>query len=124
MVDRTMAEKTHKGSCHCGAVQYEATVDLEKPVMACNCSMCGRKGTLLTFVPTGHFTLKSGEGNLTDYTFNKNVIHHLFCKTCGIASFARGVDPKGNPMVAINARCLEDDDPAKLDVSHFDGKSV
>lgn len=120
-----MAEQKHTGSCHCGAVTYEATVDLEKPVMACNCSMCSRKGTLLTFVPTSHFDLKSGEGNLTDYTFNHNVIHHAFCKTCGVTSFARGKNPKtGDAMVAINARCLDDVDVTKLDVKHFDGKSA
>jgi len=53
--------------------------------------MCGRAGTLLTFVPATQFNLLSGEPALTDYQFNRHAIHHLFCKVCGIKSFARGM---------------------------------
>jgi hypothetical protein len=112
----------HTGGCHCGAVRYRVQVDLSKPVIACNCSICSKTGTLLTFAPTESFTLEKGEESLTDYTFNRNVIHHLFCKVCGIRSFARGVGPNG-PMVAINTRCLDDVDLEKLSVHHVDGKS-
>lgn len=116
--------KNHTGGCHCGQVRYEVSVDLSKPMTACNCSMCGRSGTLLTFVPASQFTLKSGEDSLTDYLFGKQHIHHLFCKVCGIKPFARGAAPDGSPVVAINARCLDDVDPGALPVRHFDGKSL
>ena len=69
--------------------------------------MCGRTGTLLTFVPASQFKLLSGEDALTDYQFNKHAIHHLFCGTCGVKSFARGTGRDGVATVAINARCLE-----------------
>lgn len=115
--------ETYSGGCHCGKVRYEAHLDLSKPVISCNCSMCGRTGTLLTFVPTTQFTLKSGEDALTDYTFNTKSIHHLFCKVCGIKSFARGSTPDGNKMVAVNTRCLDDVDLDSLPVTTFDGKS-
>jgi hypothetical protein len=114
---------TYTGSCHCGAVRYEATLDLQKPVISCNCSMCGRTGTLLTFIPAGDFTLLAGEDSLTDYQFNKHVIHHLFCKTCGIKSFARGVGRDGAPTVAINARCLEGVDLGALQIIPYEGKT-
>jgi len=113
----------YQGGCHCGQVRYEATVDLDNPVIACNCSMCGRAGTLLTFVPSDQFRLLSGEDNLTDYQFGPKHIHHLFCKTCGIKSFARG-QGKNGPTVAINTRCLDNVDPVKLPVHHYDGKSM
>jgi hypothetical protein len=112
----------HAGGCHCGKVRYEVELDLTKPVTSCNCSMCGRSGTLLTFVPATQFKLLSGEESVTDYQFNKHVIHHLFCSTCGIKSFARGVDRSGAPTVAINARCLDDVDLDRLNVTTFDGK--
>ena len=32
----------------------------------------------------------SGLDDLVDYRFNKHVIHHVFCRTCGVESFARG----------------------------------
>jgi hypothetical protein len=115
--------KKYSGGCQCGKVRFEVKVDLEKPVISCNCSMCGRSGTLLTFVPATQFTLLSGEDVLTDYLFNKHAIHHLFCKVCGIKSFARGSLPDGSPMAAINTRCLDEVDLQKLKVNQFDGKS-
>jgi hypothetical protein len=116
--------KTYSGGCHCGQVRYQAKVDLSAPVIGCNCSMCGRTGTLLTFIPAEQFTLLSGQDSLTDYQFNKKKIHHLFCKVCGVKSFARGVGRDGSEMVAINSRCLDDVDVAQLNVKSFDGKSA
>ena len=116
--------KKYTGHCHCGKVRYEAALDLSEPVMACNCSMCGRKGALLSFIPVEQFTLLSGEDCLTDYQFHKMRIHHLFCSTCGIHSFARGIRPDGKDMYAVNTRCLEDVDPATLTVKNFDGKNL
>jgi hypothetical protein len=115
--------KTYQGSCHCGKVAYEVTMDLGE-VIACNCSMCGRSGTLLTFVGADQFTLKSGEDQLTDYLFNKEHIHHKFCATCGIKSFATGKGPGGKDMYAINVRCLDGVDLDGLQVKHVDGRSL
>lgn len=112
----------HHGGCHCGAVRYRVELDLTQPVVSCNCSMCGRSGTLLAFVPPSSFTLEKGEENLTDYQFSKKVIHHLFCKTCGIKAFARGQGQHG-PMVAVNTRCLDDVDLTALKLHPYDGKS-
>ena len=113
---------THAGGCHCGRVRYRATLSLGN-VIECNCSICTKKGHLLTFVPAEQFELESGEGELTDYQFNKSVIHHLFCKVCGIESFARGMGPDGKAKVAINVRCLDDVDLGALERTPFDGKS-
>jgi hypothetical protein len=119
-----MAEiKEYKGSCHCGKVTYNVSLDLTAPATACNCSICGRTGTLLTFVPAAQFKLERGDDVLTDYQFNKKHIHHLFCSTCGVRSFARGTGPDGKEMVAINARCLEGVDPKTLNIREFDGRN-
>jgi hypothetical protein len=111
------------GSCHCGKVRYEVAIDLSKPVMSCNCSMCGRSGALLSFVPAPQFTLLSGEDVLRDYQFNKHIVHHLFCSNCGLKPFARGQLPDGTPMVAINVRCLEGVDLDALTINKCDGRS-
>lgn len=119
-----MAVSTHRGSCHCGAVRYTVELDADAPALSCNCSMCGRSGTLLQFVPPDNFKLEQGDGALKDYQFAAHAIHHVFCTTCGIKPFARGQGPQG-PMVAINVRCLEDVDTFKIAASaqQFDGKS-
>ena len=113
---------TYTGGCQCGKVRYEVTADLER-TMSCNCSRCSKLGWVLTFTPAQHFKLLSGEGELTDYLFNKHVIHHLFCSTCGIESFARGTGPDGAEMVAINVRCLDGVDIGALQPTPVDGKS-
>ena len=118
-----MSESQYTGSCHCGAVRYTVALDLAQPVIACNCSMCGRAGTLLSFVPAENFSLEQGSEALTDYRFNHHVIHHLFCKVCGVKSFARGIGPNGKEMVAINVRCVEGVDPSTLTTKQIDGKS-
>lgn len=111
------------GGCHCGKVRYAVTGSFDSAI-ACNCSICARKGTLLSFVPVAAFTLERGDDALTDYQFNRNAIHHLFCNTCGVTSFARGAAPDGSPMVAVNVRCLDDFDLDAVKVSRFDGKSL
>src|SRR4051812_34521363 len=115
--------KKHAGGCHCGAVRYQVELDLSKPVIGCNCSMCGRAGTLLSFIPESAFTLSSGEGALTNYKFNKMHISHLFCRTCGIKSFARGTGSDGAGMIAVNVRCLDGVDVESLNVTHYNGKA-
>jgi hypothetical protein len=115
--------KTYTGGCHCGKVRYEVTTDLGR-VMACNCSICSKRGFLLTFVLPQAFTLRAGHDGLTDYQFNKKVIHHLFCPACGVESFARGTGPGGAEMIAINVRCLDGVDIAALTPIPFDGKHL
>jgi hypothetical protein len=115
--------KTYKGSCHCGKVAYSVELDLGSELITCNCSICGRSGTMLAFVPATSFKLERGEDALVDYQFGKKTIHHLFCSTCGVRSFARGSLPDGTEMSAINARCLEGVDIGKLKTKHYDGAS-
>ncbi|MFT3699660.1 MAG: GFA family protein [Kofleriaceae bacterium] len=114
---------SYTGSCHCGEVKYKVELELGE-VISCNCSMCGKSGTLLTFAPVDKFELISGEDSLTPYQFNKHIIMHNFCKTCGIKSFARGKKPDGTPMVAINARCLDGVDVFDLKVKQFNGRAL
>ena len=70
------------------------------------------------------FALRAGSEDLDDYQFNKRVIHHLFCRRCGVGSFSRGIGPDGKEMVAINVRCLDGVDVGSLEPVPFDGKSL
>ncbi len=113
----------YKGSCHCGSVAFEVEGELQQAI-SCNCSMCQRKGSLLWFVPRSALKLSTPQSALSTYTFNKHVIKHRFCPTCGIHPFGEGVDPQGNAMAAINIRCLDDVDIDAVAVRHFDGRDA
>ena len=113
---------THTGSCHCGQVKFEVDGDIAG-ALSCNCSMCQRRGSLLWFVPRAQLRVTAGEDALATYTFNKHVIQHRFCATCGIHPFGEGTDPQGQAMAAINIRCLEGIDLDAIPVQHYDGRS-
>jgi len=113
----------HCGGCHCGRVRYEVETNLE-PVISCNCSICQKQGALWAFPKPEQFTLLSGTDDLADYQFNRKTIHHLFCRNCGVASFARGKNADGSDGVSINVRCLDDIDLDALTLTPFDGKSL
>jgi len=111
--------QTHQGSCHCGAVAYEVDTDLDG-LVECNCSHCYRKGFVLGFVPPAAFRVLK-EGPQTAYLFNSHKIHHRFCQTCGVQTFAHGESPNG-PMVAVNIRTLTDIEPFSWTAQRVDGR--
>ena len=114
----------YKGSCHCGKVAFEAEGEI-KQALSCNCSMCQRKGSLLWFIARDKFRLLTLESATTAYTFNKHIIKHRFCATCGIHPYAEAVNPRnGQPTAAINIRCLEGIDLAAVPVQPFDGRAL
>jgi hypothetical protein len=113
----------YKGSCHCGTIAFEVEGEITKG-LACNCSICQRKGSLLWFVPRNSLALSTPEEDSRVYLFNKHLLKHRFCPTCGIHPYAEGKDPKGNEMAAVNIRCLEGIDLSAIPVTHFDGRSV
>lgn len=113
---------THTGSCHCGAIAFDVDGEIDSG-LACNCSICSRRASLLWFVPRTALRLKTPESDASTYTFNKHVIKHCFCAKCGIHTFGEGTDPKGNAIAAVNLRCIENLDLSKVPVNEFDGKS-
>ena len=113
--------QTYQGGCHCKAVRYETELDLEQPVLECNCSHCQIKGFLLQFVPAEQFKLISGDDVLTEYRFNTERLSHQFCNICGVQSFAQG-EKDGKPLYAINVRTVDGIDPDTLTRKPVNGK--
>jgi hypothetical protein len=112
----------YRGSCHCGKVAYEVEGAIDS-ALACNCSMCQRKGSLLWFVPRERLRLLTPADAARTYTFNKHAIQHRFCPACGIHPYAES-EFQGKPMAAINLRCLEDVDLSTIPVKEFNGKAL
>jgi hypothetical protein len=111
----------YQGSCHCGQIAFEVEGDISE-VLSCNCSICQRKGSLLWFVPRQTMTLLTSSERMSTYMFNKHVIKHRFCPSCGIHPFGEGLSRSGQEMAAINVRCLEGVELSALKVRHFNGR--
>jgi hypothetical protein len=116
-------KKTYRGSCHCGAVRYEADIDLAQGTFRCNCSVCFKTRAWLVGVPASSFRLLAGEESLRDYQFGKKRIHHRFCAQCGVRPFSQGMDAQGNRVYAVRVNCLDGVEPSELigaPVQYFD----
>ena len=108
-------KKTYTGGCHCGAVRFEADIDLSAGTFKCNCSICSMNRFWPAVVRADAFRLMAGEADLTEYLFNTPKNHHFFCKHCGVRSFGRGEAPQlGGTVYGINVNCLDDVDLNEL----------
>lgn len=116
--------KTYHGSCHCGAVRFEADVDLSQPTYRCNCSISRRARFWPAVVKPEGFRLLPGEDALTQYLFNTKKNHHSFGKHCGVRAFGVGNETPIGRMYGVNVRCLEDvsdEELASVPITCVDG---
>ena len=119
-------KQTYTGGCHCGAVRYEADIDLSQGTLKCNCSMCRKTRAWLAGIGGDDFRLVKGQEALSDYQFGRKNIHHLFCKHCGVKSFGRAAGPDGKMFVAVMLATvddLSDTDLAAMPVMYVDGRN-
>lgn len=69
---------TYKGNCHCAAFQFEIDVPEIKEALACNCSICFKKGYLWIFPKKKDLRVIKGEESLVGYQWgSKNVTHKV-----------------------------------------------
>lgn len=116
--------KTYRGSCHCGAVRFEADLDLAQPTYRCNCSICRRTRFWPAVAREEGFRLLQGEDALVQYRFNSMKNHHYFCRTCGVRPFGVGTETPIGKMYGVNIGCLEgigEEELSKLPITYVDG---
>lgn len=116
--------KTYQGSCHCGAVKFEADLDLSQSSFRCNCSICRRNRFWPAVAMPENFRLLQGEDELTQYLFNTKKNHHYFCKHCGVRAFGVGTETPVGKMYGVNIGCLEgitEEELAQIPITYTDG---
>ena len=112
-----------KLKCHCGQVEAEINLpnNLEK-IIRCNCSICKRKGAIMSMVKNEDFKITKGLEKLKIYQFHTKVAKHYFCTNCGIYTHH---NPRSNPsMTGFNVGCLDEVNTFMLnDVGVIDGSN-
>lgn len=111
-----------RGACHCGAVRFEARIDLSTG-FRCNCSICTKLGAFVASAEPGSFRFVAGEDQLTQYEFGAKRLTRCFCRRCGVLCFAKSKAAElGREDVNINLNTLEGVELAALPAIYFDGR--
>ena len=100
-------------TCHCGAVEIQVNLQEEiDQLKRCNCSMCKRKGTMVTTINKQDLKIIKGAKKIKTYQFKTNVAKHHFCSECGIHTHnLRRADPN---TYGINVGCIDEIKPNEL----------
>jgi hypothetical protein len=125
-----MVLKTYSGSCHCGAVRFEADIDLAQGTNRCNCSICSKARSWFALVSPDRFRQLSGAEAQAEYQWTPagqpaSNLHYRFCKTCGVRTTGRGEHgPDGGPFYFIAVAALDGADADELaeSICYVDGR--
>jgi hypothetical protein len=110
-----MTLRTYKGGCHCGAIAYEADIDLAQGTAKCNCTFCTKTRAWKTFVQPDAFRFTSGEGAAKGYHKHPLAPLKFFCPECGVMTYEKGnADYMGGEFVGVFLATLDDVDPEEL----------
>ena len=114
----------YQGRCHCGAVSFEISVSKIESGMRCNCSICEKKGAVMTPFTIAPENIKiSVQGDtLSTYQFGTGVAKHHFCNKCGIYTFHETMRVPGH--YRVNVACIDNINSLELPVKVFDGASI
>jgi hypothetical protein len=113
---------TYQGSCHCGAVRFRIEGDAIDSGVRCNCSLCIRRGAVMSvpYYPPEAITVE-GKDALALYVWGDRMMHHYFCRTCGVFPFSEVIEKPG--LVRVNLGCIDGLDVLALPITVIDGRA-
>jgi hypothetical protein len=126
-----MTLKTYSGGCHCGAVRFEAEIDVAQGTVKCNCSSCTKARSWLAIVPASRYRLTAGAPSEAKYQWTppgrtEPAVEYHFCKICGIRTPGRGeVESMGGAFYAVQVPLLDNVDSEELaaaPIQYTDGR--
>jgi len=99
-----------QGSCHCGAIQFEADIDPER-VRICHCIDCqelsGTAFRVMVPCPEAQFHLTKGEPRIYIKTAESGrKRQQAFCADCGSPLYATSDEPAGARSLGIRIGVL------------------
>jgi len=101
-----------KLKCHCGNIEAEIIIENLNKFLRCNCSLCRRKGAIMSIVKNQEFKITKGKDKLVLYQFHSKVAKHYFCSICGVYTHH---NPRSNPaMTGFNVGCVDEIDNFNL----------
>jgi hypothetical protein len=108
--------KTYHGSCHCGAVAFEADLDLATGTIRCNCNFCRKIRNWAVRTTPEHFRLIKGVEAVAEfYPAPGHPNAHCFCAQCGVRLFSKGdIAELGGAFVSVAIPALDDATPEEL----------
>ncbi|GGA46979.1 GFA family protein [Pelagibacterium lentulum] len=126
-----------KGSCHCGATQFEIDFTPESATR-CNCTFCTKRGALWIYGEPDKFRLLTPMDANTRYSPTWEENKHYFCATCGCTTFSDNpdyslfmTDPENaeanfdpsKRRISVNLWLLDDFDIQSVPIEHIDGRN-
>jgi hypothetical protein len=122
-----MTMKCYRGSCHCGAIAYEADIDLAQGTAKCNCTFCTKARSWKVFIKPTAFRLLSGGDTAVAYNKHPQASRKFFCRQCGIRTHEFGSAAyMGGEFVGVFVATLDDVDHSELagaPVRYADGRN-
>ncbi|MBU8896057.1 GFA family protein [Corallococcus sp. H22C18031201] len=119
----TSNEKTYTGTCLCGAVRFEARMDLSRGASQCNCTYCTKFGVTSVGLKPDAFRLVAGAEHLGEFRKEGSLNSRSFCKHCGVQCFGAGyVEELGGAFVSVNINCIDEVDVGQLTIGYWDGR--
>src|ERR1700751_4568038 len=99
--------RTYEGRCHCGAVRFRFRSEEITRGIRCNCSICIRRGALMSEAYFGppELELLEGKDGLAVSLWGDRMVNHYFCRTCGIHPFHDTTEKPGR--LRVNLGCVE-----------------
>ena len=111
-----------KLSCHCESVELEIkeSESTFNKFLRCNCSLCMKKGIIMTFAPIVDVKITKGQDKLKLYQYHTKVAEHYFCSDCGIYTHHK---QRSKPdTYGLNVGCIDEIDQFTLEnVGLYDG---
>ena len=106
--------------CHCGKIEAQINIKNFDKILRCNCSLCKRRGYIMTPVDPKNFKIIKGQDFLKLYQYHTKVANHYFCTECGIYTHH---NPRSAPaMTGFNLGCVDEVKVEDIkEIAQFDG---